>query len=99
MSFMWAYNPKYCDGDYCSKDCDTCRKWENSRAGRFRLAREERGLSQRQVAIKTGVSKSAICHLESDVYDDSDPKFSTVILLAKAYRVNPIWLMTGKEEL
>lgn len=22
----WAYDPKYCDGDYCPGDCDLCHK-------------------------------------------------------------------------
>lgn len=99
MSFMYAYNPKYCDGDYCSKDCDHCRRWEKSRAWRFRAAREGIGLSQREVEAKTGISKSSITNLENDFYEVLDPRFHTVLTLAKLYGEDPVYLMTGREKL
>lgn len=26
----WSYDPKKCDGDYCSGDCDFCNKADNN---------------------------------------------------------------------
>lgn len=25
---LWAYDPDYCDGDYCPNNCDICAKRE-----------------------------------------------------------------------
>lgn len=61
-------------------------------ADRLRYARKLRGLSQKQLAIASGVSQSAIANYETQAR--RQPKF--IFQLAEALAVNPLWLLNGQ---
>lgn len=68
----------------------TC--WMNSLATRLRTVREEKNLSQGDLARKAGVSKSTVSSIEQ-----GRSKGTTLIVpIAKALGVREEWLVSGK---
>ena len=65
----------------------------SSFAGRLNKAMELRDMKQIELVEKTGITKGAISQYLKGEYE---PKQNNVYKIAKALRVNPVWLM-GKE--
>lgn len=65
-------------------------------AERLKQARKAKHLSQKQLEQKVGISASSICHYEKKIVMPSD---YCVIRIAKALRVNPMWLIGMSEEM
>ena len=63
---------------------------------RIREARGALGISQEELARRTGVTLNTINRLERGVA--TDPHYSTLLNLAKALEVSPHWLYSGEEE-
>jgi transcriptional regulator with XRE-family HTH domain len=59
-------------------------------------ARVAAGVTQQQLADRADVSRATIAQIEAGV---SDPKFSTVLQLARALSVDPLLLLLGTNEL
>jgi transcriptional regulator with XRE-family HTH domain len=59
-------------------------------------ARAAIGASQDQVAIAAGVSRTTLNQLENA---EGDPRLSTLIGLASAFGVSPVFLLLGSEEI
>ena len=60
---------------------------------RIREARAAKGLSQRELAVKAGVSAGQIGHLEKGSRDN--PERETSVAIAAALEVGVEWLLTG----
>lgn len=63
---------------------------------RFRIAREARGLSQRNVAEKISVGNTAISRIESGINNPSD---RTIRLFCDELDISEQWLRTGEGEM
>jgi transcriptional regulator with XRE-family HTH domain len=59
-------------------------------------ARVAAGVTQQQLAERADVSRATIAQIEAGV---SDPKFSTILQLARALNVDPLLLLLGTNEL
>jgi transcriptional regulator with XRE-family HTH domain len=60
---------------------------------RLRFARDKKGLTQTQLALKSGVRQSSISELEGDAYSPAGPK---LIAICRALEVRPQWVITGE---
>lgn len=69
-----------------------------TRSERFRWARHNAGLSQKDVEDRTYLTRPTVSKTENPKHDHLDFKFDTVYTLSKLYGVNLIWLMTGEED-
>lgn len=67
-----------------------------SLAVRIRQSRESKGLSQKQLAEKIGVSSSAISQYESTSHFNSEPSVKNLINISKILDISVEWLMTGR---
>lgn len=65
-------------------------------AGRVASLRKHRGLSQKELGKRVGVSQSAIAQIESGM--SKTIKGNTLLRLAAALEANPRWIMTGNGE-
>lgn len=63
---------------------------------RLRKAREEKRLTQQQVAEMLGVHNSTLGKYE---LGKREPDFKTILRLADIYEVSPIWIITGQNEI
>lgn len=63
--------------------------------GKIRSLREQRGWTQKDLALKAGVDQSLISALETDRKEDV--RFSTIMALARALNVKPHQLLTSSE--
>ena len=61
---------------------------------RLRLAREERSVTQMELAGRTGVAHSTVVRIERG---QARPRIETVGKLAEALGVDPKWLAFGDE--
>jgi transcriptional regulator with XRE-family HTH domain len=69
---------------------------ENMTIGqRVRVLRQKRKLTQRGLAIKSGLDNSAISRIETD---QRRPNQDTLIVLAKTLGVSTDFILTGKEQ-
>jgi len=66
----------------------------NTFGERLHYARKKRGLSQSALAKIVGIKQASVSELESEGKGSSK-----VYLLAKALKVNPLWLSEGKGEM
>lgn len=66
----------------------------NSLGQRIKFLREEKGMSQNDVAKSTGISRSNIGKIENDKIS---PNCDAVIELAKLFKVSTDFLLLGKE--
>lgn len=64
---------------------------------RLRHVRELRGLTQVQLAKKSGFSQAAISELETG--ENRSPWGTNLVRLAQSLQVNPEWLATGKGDM
>lgn len=62
-------------------------------------ARSALGMSQEQLAAAAGVSRATVNQLEGGASAKGDPRLSTVVNLATALGVSPIFLILRREEL
>ncbi|MFK7090512.1 helix-turn-helix transcriptional regulator [Chromobacterium violaceum] len=64
---------------------------------RIRVAREDRGWNQEQLARKAGIGRSTLSNIENGGQDTTTEVFFS---LAKALKLNPIWVYygTGRRE-
>ena len=69
-----------------------------TRSERFRWARHNAGLSQKDVEDRTYLTRPTVSKTENPKHDHLDFRFDTVYTLAKLYGVDPIWLMKGDED-
>ena len=69
-----------------------------TRSERFKQARLNTGLTQTQVEMKTGLSRTTLEKAESAQLEHLDFRFDSVYRLAKLYGVDPVWLMEGDED-
>lgn len=60
--------------------------------GRFLEIRKARGLKQTDVAEAIGISHGALVNYEKG----REPPASAIIAFAKAYGINPVWLLLGE---
>jgi transcriptional regulator with XRE-family HTH domain len=60
------------------------------------IARQVRKLTQEELAIMSGVSRTTIIQLEDG---KGDPKLTTIVDLADALGISPVLLLIGKEEM
>jgi transcriptional regulator with XRE-family HTH domain len=60
------------------------------------VARAAIGLTQHQLARRSRISRATIAHIEAT---ESDPRLSTVVLLAQALDVSPLCLLLGETEI
>ena len=67
-----------------------------SLALRIKQSRESKGLSQKTLAEKIGVSSSAISQYESTSYFNSEPSVKNLIRISKVLDISVEWLMTGR---
>ena len=58
--------------------------------------RKELGLSQNDVADAVGVNRVSVSNWETDGKNGTSPKGRNLLLLAKALKCNPDWLITGE---
>lgn len=72
------------------------RKSLDTLGERLRFAREERGLSQAQLALRAGCSQGAIGNIERNLRDG---RGETLIHTAEALKVNYQWLRDGVGEM
>lgn len=63
---------------------------EDTFGGRLRIARENRGLNQTELAKKSGLQPAAIGHFESE---RRKPSFANIRVLAKALEVSSDYLL------
>lgn len=61
---------------------------------RIRRLREDRKLSQEQLAKRIGIKQGSLTQIETGV--TKAPAAETLIALARVFEVDPAWLMTGK---
>jgi transcriptional regulator with XRE-family HTH domain len=73
------------DGDYPSR-----------LARNLIVARAAIGWTQHQLARRSRISRATIAHIEAT---ESDPRLSTVVLLAQALDVSPLCLLLGETEI
>jgi len=62
---------------------------------RIAYARKLRGLTLDEIAVSVGVHKSTILRYEKDEYEN--PKLPVIESIARALRVDPVWLI-GKSD-
>jgi len=62
-------------------------------------ARGALGMSQEQLAAAAGVSRATINQLEGGASAKGDPRLSTVVHLAAALGISPVFLLLGRDEL
>lgn len=62
---------------------------------KIRSLREQRGWTQKELALKSGVDQSLISALETDRKEDV--RFSTIMAMARALNVQPHQLLTSSD--
>lgn len=60
------------------------------------VARAAIGWTQHQLARRSRISRATIAHIEAT---ESDPRLSTVVMLAQALNVSPLCLLLGETEI
>jgi transcriptional regulator with XRE-family HTH domain len=61
---------------------------------RIRRLREDRKLSQEQLAKRIGIKQGSLTQIETGI--TKAPAASTLVAMARVFEVDPAWLMTGK---
>ena len=64
-------------------------------AGRLQYARHLRGISQSELAARSGVTAACISRAERGI---TKPHTTTLTRLATVLKVDPVWLLFGIEE-
>lgn len=62
-------------------------------------ARAALGMSQEQLAASAGVSRATVNQLEGGASAKGDPRLSTLVGLAAALGISPVFLLLGRDEL
>ena len=79
--------------------CPHCRgggKIIATLGARIAIARQKRGLGEKDLAQKVGVSATYVRRYEQDL---NDPSLHNLKLIAEALEVSPGWLLSGEGEL
>ncbi len=69
------------------------RTYEFGLPDRLRIARELAGLGQRELAEKSGISRSSITNYENGT---TKPRWPQLMAWAAATEFNPLWLRDGE---
>jgi len=72
---------------------------QDTLARNLSAARSALGLSQDQLATAAGVSRATVNQLEGGSTAKGDPRLSTVVQLAAALGISPVFLLLGRDEL
>lgn len=72
---------------------------QDTLARNLSAARGALGLSQDQLAAAAGVSRATVNQLEGGASAKGDPRLSTLVSLAAALGISPVFLLLGRNEL
>lgn len=72
---------------------------QDTLARNLSAARGALGMSQEQLAAAAGVSRATINQLEGGASAKGDPRLSTMVHLAAALGISPVFLLLGRDEL
>jgi transcriptional regulator with XRE-family HTH domain len=72
---------------------------QDTLARNLSAARGALGLSQDQLAATAGVSRATVNQLEGGASAKGDPRLSTLVSLAAALGISPVFLLLGRDEL
>jgi len=72
---------------------------QDTLARNISAARVVLGMSQEQLATSAGMSRATVNQLEGGSTAKGDPRLSTVVQLAAALGISPVFLLLGRDEL
>lgn len=72
---------------------------QDTLARNLAAARSALGMSQDQLATAAGVSRATVNQLEGGSTANGDPRLSTLVHIARALGLSPVFLLLGRDEL